>query len=52
MKELESRIAAAEFQAKASQRKKRRDVAIHDHRAGKDASVKDILGKGKLEKLR
>ena len=51
-----------------SQRKKRRNVAIHDHtivrtynfsrgivhdhRAGKEASVKDVLGKGKLEKLR
>jgi hypothetical protein len=35
-----------------SQRKKRRDVAIHDDRAGKEASVKDVLGKGKLEKLR
>jgi protein subunit release factor A len=55
-------------EAKASQRKKRRDFAIHDHtivrtynfsrgivhdnRTGKSASIKDILVKAKLEKLR
>ena len=33
-------------EAKASGRKKMRDVAIHDHRTGKEASVKDIPGKG------
>ena len=48
-KDLETQTVT---EAKASERKKRRDVAIHDDRAGKEASVKDVLGKGKLEKLR
>lgn len=53
---------------RAAKRKARRDEAIHDHtrvrtydfsrgvvtdhRTGKTASIKDILGKGMLEKLR
>lgn len=67
-KELERRLAAAEAETKAAQRKARRDDAIKntavirtydyksdrvkDHRTGKTASIKDILTKGKLESLR
>jgi hypothetical protein len=35
-KDLETQTVT---EAKASERKKRRDVAIHDHRAGKESSV-------------
>jgi len=66
--ELEKRIKQAKEEAKAKARKAKRDQAIHDHtvvrtydfksgqvrdhRTGKSASIKDILGKSKLEKLR
>jgi protein subunit release factor A len=66
--ELEKRIRDAKAAVVARDRKARRDVAIHDHtvvrtynfsrglvkdhRSGKEASVKDVLGKGKLELLR
>jgi protein subunit release factor B len=66
--ELEKRICQAKAAVVARDRKARRDVAIHDHtvvrtynfsrglvkdhRSGKEASVKDVWGKGKLELLR
>lgn len=66
--ELEKRIREAKDAAAARDRKARRDAAIHDHtivrtynfsrgivhdnRTGKEASIKDILIKAKLEKLR
>jgi peptide chain release factor 1 len=66
--ELEKRIAQAKADAQAKVRKDRRDVAIHDHtivrtynfsrglvkdhRSGKEATVKEILGKGRLDLLR
>jgi len=67
-KELELRIKEAKDAIKASIKKEKRDIAIHDHtvvrtynikrnevkdhRTGKTASIKDILTHGKLEKLR
>lgn len=66
--ELDKRIAQAKADVQAKARKDRRDVAIHDHtvvrtynfsrglvkdhRSGKEATVKEILGKGRLELLR
>jgi len=66
--ELEKRIRDAKAAAVARDRKARRDVAIHDHtivrtynfprglvkdhRSGKEATVKEILVKGRLELLR
>jgi len=66
--ELDKRIAQAKADAQAKVRKDRRDVAIHDHiivrtynfsrglvkdhRSGKEATVKEILGKGRLDLLR
>jgi peptide chain release factor 1 len=66
--ELEKRIRDAKAAALARDRKARRDVVIHDHtvvrtynfsrglvkdhRSGKEATVKEILGKGRLELLR
>lgn len=68
LKEVEKRIAEAIDAAKAAQKKERRDEVIHDHtivrtynfsrglvkdhRTGKTATIKEILGKGKLELLR
>ena len=65
---LEDRIRGAAAEARADKRKARRDVAIKDHtvvrtynfsrglvvdhRSGKEATVKNILEKGKLELLR
>lgn len=66
--ELEKRIDQAKKDAKARARKKRRDEAIHDHtivrtyhfarglvkdhRTGKEATIKEIIGKSRLELLR
>lgn len=66
--ELERRIAQAKADAIAADRKARRDKAIHDHtvvrtynfsrgqvtdhRTGKSASIKDILQKARIDKLR
>jgi peptide chain release factor 1 len=66
--ELEKRIKEAKEAAKAKIKKDRRDEAIHDntivrtynysrgivkdHRTKKEASIKDILEKGKLDLLR
>lgn len=66
--ELERRIQEAKAAVVARDRKARRDVAIHDHtvvrtynfsrglvkdhRTGKEATVKEIVGKAKLELLR
>ena len=66
--ELEKRIRDAKAAALARDRKARRDVVIHDHtvvrtynfsrglvkdhRTGKEATVKEIIGKAKLELLR
>lgn len=68
MKTLEERVAGLKESKKADERKKRRDVAIKDntvvrtydfsrgvvtdHRTGKSASIKDVLYKGKLDKLK
>ena len=68
IKELENRIKEAKDNVRASAKKARRDDAIHntktirtydfkrgvveDHRTGKTATIKDILIKGKLDKLR
>lgn len=67
-KELERRIEQAKLDKKADAKKAKRDEAIKkrgnvrtynfirgvvkDHRTGKTASTKDILGKAKLELLR
>ena len=67
-KELEARLKAASADAKASARKARRDEAIKDttvirtykfkegivkdHRSGKTASLKEVLGRGRIELLR
>jgi peptide chain release factor 1 len=66
--ELEKRIAETKAAAIAADRKARRDIAIHDHtvirtynfarglvidhRTGKTGTIKDILSKGKIDKLR
>jgi len=68
LRELESRIVAFHEDVRAKQKKAHRDIKIKDrtvirtydfgrgvvkdHRTGKTASVKDILGKGKLDLLR
>jgi peptide chain release factor 1 len=68
MKELEQRLKALKEEVKAKDKKQRRERAIRetktirtydysrgvvtDHRTGKSASIKDILQKGKLDKLR
>ena len=68
MKEVDKRIKEAKEAAKAAEKKERRDAAIHDHtiirtynfsrglvkdhRTGKTASIKDVLGKGRLELMR
>lgn len=66
--EMQRRLKEAKAAAKASERKERRDEAIKpqatartydfkrgivkDHRTGKEASVKDVLFKGRIELLR
>jgi protein subunit release factor A len=68
MKELERRIQAAKDEAKAEIKKKRRDKAIHetktirtydytrgivkDHRTGKTGTIKEVVQKGNIDKLR
>ena len=68
LKEVAKRIAEAKQAAEAAQKKERRDEVIHDHtivrtynfarnqvkdhRTGKSATIKEILGKGRLELLR
>lgn len=68
MKELQKRVDQLESEKRAAEKKSRRDKAIHDHtrvrtydfsrgvvtdhRTGKTASLKDILEKGRLDKLR
>jgi protein subunit release factor A len=68
LRELEDRIANQQHDKRAATRKTRRDVAIHDHttirtydyksglvrdhRTGKSASIKDVLIKGQIDKLR
>lgn len=68
LKELESRVNNLKEEEKAKEKKAKRDYAIHntevirtydfkhqtvkDHRSKKTASIKDILGKGKLDLLR
>jgi peptide chain release factor 1 len=67
-KELRDRLKSMKEGQVAAEKKKRRDHAIHntktirtydfksgvvkDHRSKKTASVKDILGKGRIELLR
>ncbi len=66
--ELERRVRESRLQQQAAQKKANRDAKIHDHttvrtydfsrqmvtdhRTGKTASIKNILRKGKLDKLR
>ena len=68
LKELQHRVDKQIEEEKSEQRKERRDHAIHnterirtydfsrgvvtDHRTGKVASLKDVLGKGRIDKLR
>lgn len=68
IRELQKRVDELEAQKKAQVRKNRRDEAIKnetrirtydfsrgvvtDHRSGKTASIKDILEKGRIDKLR
>ena len=68
IRELDQAVTAWYDEQKAAEKKAKRDYAIHnetrirtydfssgvvtDHRTGKRASLKDVLGKGKLEKLR
>lgn len=65
MRVLEERLAQQAADVKAAAKKAKRDVAIHstevirtynfsrnevkDHRTGKVASIKEVLGKGKIE---
>ena len=67
MREIEHRLARQKAVAKAAAKKCRRDKVIHDattirtydyksgvvrdHRSGKCASIKDVLGKGRIELL-
>lgn len=67
-KDMERKLAEAKAGLKASEKKARRDKAIHDtttirtydfkagtvkdHRTKKVASLKDVLGKGKIDLLR
>ena len=66
--ELQARIKGAAEEKKAAAKKEKRDEAIQpqatirtynycrgvvkDHRTGKTASIKDVMGKGNIEKLR
>jgi protein subunit release factor A len=66
--ELEARIKKAKKDAVAAKKKARRDVAIHDHtvirtynysrgtvldhRSGKQASIKNVVEKGKIDLLK
>lgn len=68
IKMLEKRVAQAKREARAAEKKADRDHKIHntetirtydfsrgvvkDHRTGKKASLKNILGKGKIDLLR
>ena len=68
IKQLDKEVIAHFEKQKAAEKKAQRDHAIHnevrirtydfsrgvvtDHRSGKTASIKDILDKGKIEKLR
>ena len=68
IRELQKRVDEQNESIRSKQRKTRRDEAIHnetrirtydfsrgvvtDHRSGKAASIKDILEKGRIEKLR
>ncbi len=68
LKELEARLKEAAEEEKAAQKKEKRDKAIHDttiirtynfprgivkdHRTGKTASLKRVLGKGDLDALK
>lgn len=68
MEEMEKRIKDAKAETKAVAKKARRDKAIHDtptirtydfkagvvrdHRTGKVAPLKQVLGKGKIELLK
>lgn len=68
LRELERRIKEAKDVEKAAGKKARRDKAIQpqaavrtydysrgvvtDHRSGKTASIKDVIKKGKLDKLK
>lgn len=68
MKQLRARILQAKEDKRAAGKKARRDDAIKpqrairtydfsrgivtDHRSGKTASIKDILGKGMIDKLK
>jgi protein subunit release factor A len=66
--ELETRIKKAKKDAAAAKKKARRDVAIHDHtvirtynysrgtvldhRSGKQATIKNVVEKGKIDLLK
>jgi len=68
LKEIENRLAELNQEEKAKKKKERRDHAIKneerirtydysrglvtDHRTGKTATIKDVVGKGKLDLLR
>jgi peptide chain release factor 1 len=68
LKDLDKRLAEASATAKAEKRKAKRDHAIknettirtydfksgqvRDHRTGKTAPIKQVLGKGKIELLK
>lgn len=68
MAELEHRLRESKLEQKAAKKKAHRDAKIHDHtvvrtydysrgivkdhRTGKTASIKNILGKGRLDLLR
>lgn len=68
MKVIEQRLKDAVAEEEAARKKSRRDHVIHnterirtydysrgvvtDHRTGKKASLKDVLGKGKIDLLR
>lgn len=68
MEELQARLKDAKMQKKAAEKKVRRDDAIKpqasirtydfkrgvvkDHRSGKEASIKEVMGKGRIELMR
>jgi peptide chain release factor 1 len=68
MEDIQAKVAEAKAEEKARQRKDRRDEAIKpqatirtydfkrnivkDHRTGKEASLKEVMRKGRLELLR
>lgn len=68
LKELENRVYSLQEQHKAAEKKERRDKAIKtrdiirtydykhdtviDHRSGKSASIKEVVKKGNIDKLR